>query len=476
MDVLSDAGLDVLPRSGPTYGSIFGDYNLDGWPDLLVGRHKRHPRFFQNESGSFSVASIPGLQDPAPGRKIYDLHACSWGEATGDSLPDLYCVSGAQDGAGTGPNRLFVQVPSKRELSKRTPDSLEDLLGRGRSLNWFDADGDGDLDLFVANEIRERVPSRLFRKSEGVFEAEVDSPLAASFPTRSSSWADWNNDGDPDLMILGHGYRATRAFEGQADAGFQEIDIPGITGEEWLSAAFGDFDNDGWSDVVLVAEERAVLFRNERGVLKREVRFPDVRAGRMAAWVDVDNDGLLDVFVVQGARGDPPAPGTRNLPNLLFSQKGASFEKVEDAGIAGPEHGNGESVAVADYDRDGRMDLFVSHGYLDIAGPFELLRNRTMSRNKYLMVHLRGPDGNPLGYGSRLVVTTDERTIRRQMTDGFSFRTQSSPGVVHFGVGQAESVTIKVIWPDGSRSCLDSSTNRSLIVAARPHHSCPNAN
>lgn len=335
-DVLTEAGLDGLPASGPTYGSTFVDADLDGWPDLLIGRHKRHARLFMNVQGQFERARVPALTEPAPGRSLYDLHSCNWGEADGDGRPDLYCVSGAQAGRGKGPNRLFVQ---REDLlpAVRTPRSIEDPSGRGRTANWLDVDGDGDLDLFVANEIRDGAPSVLYINEDGNFRAEVGSPLGSEFPVRSTSWADWNNDGDPDVMVLGHGFRATRTFEGGTGASFREVRIDEISGEKWLSAAFGDYDNDGWNDVALVAETRAALFRNVRGTYEQVTDLP-ITAGRMALWVDVDNDGLLDLFLVQGAVGDPPARGAPNHPNILLRQKpNHDFERCKVPGSRVPQ-------------------------------------------------------------------------------------------------------------------------------------------
>ncbi|MGI8774344.1 MAG: CRTAC1 family protein [Actinomycetota bacterium] len=463
-DVLEEAGLGGLPASGPTYGSTFVDADLDGWPDLLVGRHKRRPRLFLNREGRFEAVRVPALNEPAPGRTLYDLHSCNWGEADGDGRPDLYCVSGAQGGRGKGPNRLFVQGQDPL-LTVRTSRSIADPTGRGRTANWLDVDADGDLDLFVANEIRDGAPSVLYMNEDGNFRADGGSPLSSGFPVRSTSWADWNNDGDPDVMVLGHGFRATRTFEGGTGASFREVTIDEVSGEKWLSAAFGDYDNDGWNDVALVSETRAALFRNVRGTYEQAADLP-VRAGRMALWVDVDNDGLLDLFLVQGAVGDPPAAGASNHPNVLFrQQRNHDFERVRDAGVEGPSVGNSESAAAADFDRDGRMDLFVTHGYLDVRGGFELLKNTGSNSNNYLMVHLEGPPANPFAYGATVKVIAGDVTVRRAVTDGFTFRTQSSPGRVHVGVGSAEETDVLVRWPDGTSSCLRTRVNRTVEIS-----------
>jgi hypothetical protein len=442
-----------LVRSGGsvTYGAAFVDHDFDGWPDLLVNRHKRNPRFFLNADGEFELRDEAALAAPAPGRDIYDRHACSWGEADGDGRLDLMCLSGAQDGGGQGPNRLFIQeAGSLRDVTRAA--GVGNPSARARSLNWLDHDGDGDLDVFVANEIRSGAPNILFENDGRGRFSVADVGLAHETPTRSSLAFDMDNDGDTDLWVLGHGHVASRVYENKGGT-FAEADIPHVTGRPWLSASPADIDGDGWQDLLLVSERRALLLRNHEGRFRPERRF-EHREARMGVWLDVDSDGDLDLFLVRGAPGDPPEEGSRDLPHLLFIQEDGRFKRDPRAIPRDPSTaGNGESAAVGDADGDGLPDIFVTNGYLDRPGASYLLRNTSRTRNGSITVLPRGSAANPYAIGARVTVIAGDMVQRRQLTDGFIFRSQSDPTSIHFGIGRADSAEVRVRWPDGKRTC-----------------------
>jgi hypothetical protein len=180
-----------------------------------------------------------------------------------------------------------------------------------------------------------------------------------------------------------------RLYRNQGGGTFRDVtEVTGVRGEGYsMGAAAADFDNDGWTDLYVTGVNRNILYRNERGE-----RFADVteRAGVSAvgaggkkpwsvgaAWLDYDNDGDLDLFVanyldwsaennrVCGAEGrrlncSPTFYG--GLPNLLYRNEGAGqFRDVSDATGIGAHVGRGMSVAVADADGDGFVDIFVAN-------------------------------------------------------------------------------------------------------------------
>lgn len=447
---LTDASVDTGVRlpPGPSWGSLLVDYDLNGWPDLLINRHKRHPRLYRNNAGMFKIEGEPVLDTTAPGRQIYDRHGCAWGEANGDGRPDLYCASGAQDGQGEGPNQLLLQTNSGFTY-EAAEWNAQDKLGRGRSVHWLDYDSDGDLDIFVSNEVRAGHPNIMLRNDGDSF-SSVDIGLSEEIATRSSSWSDWDNDGDPDILVLGHGFVGSRAFRNN-DGTYEEVPFPAVTGEEWLSASWGDFDLNGWNDVALVSETRLMILRNRSASFSRMASFK-LKAGRVAAWLDIENDGDLDAYVVQGQVGDPPKPGAINHVDFLLINDEGKFRPDRRTEFRGPTKGNGDSVAVSDINRDGSVDVHVTEGYLDLFGSSRLLLNRFKAAN-WIGVRLRGPDQNPLAIGARVTARTSDRRYQLSLTDGVAFKSQSEIGYAHFGIGEAEVADVRVEWPDGSVSC-----------------------
>jgi hypothetical protein len=205
-----------------------------------------------------------------------------------------------------------------------------------------------------------------------------------------------------------------------------------------------------------------MIMKNVRGLFIPAATFPMTQA-RSSAWLDVENDGDLDVFVVQGRTGG------ENRPDKLVLNQGATFSVVEDDTLAGPTVGDGESVAIADHNRDGKLDAFVTNGAnLDIdseqiKGRWKLFENHSPGGN-WVAVDIQGDEWNPLGYGARIRVDTAHKAYRRELNDGLAVRAQSEVGHQVLGIGPATSAWIRITWPDGLTDCEWAAANTSIVI------------
>jgi hypothetical protein len=440
-----------------TWGPVVFDYDLDGDPDILINRHLRTARFYKNRGGDFKRKRFRALRGPPRLDRYYDRHSCGWGEANHDGLPDLYCVSGAQKGLGTGPNQLLIRKGSTF-VDRSVKFGVTNRRGRGRSLNWLFANRDGALDLFIGNELRPGFPNLLLRRSRVRFK-RVRAGVGREMKTSASIWADWDRDGDPDLLVIAFGAHDTVAYR-NTRSGFTPVSLGGVTGRAWTSGSWGDFNGNGRIDLVMVSSTRLEIFTNRGGGLRR-AHGMNLAAGRAAVWMDVENDGDLDLFVVRGRTN-----GTNQKDFFLIREHGA-FRPRFGRSFGGPRGGDGDSVSTGDVDRDGRLDLVVTNGHMRSRGRTEILRNRTSAGN-WLMLHLRAGRRNPVGFGARVRVRAGSRFVHRFVTDGVGYRGQSD-APVHVGLADRQKARVKVWWPSGGSDCFTRSANKHVIVRKGDH-------
>ena len=444
-----------------TFGSYWADYDRDGDDDFFLGRHQFAGWFMEKKRRLFSRRSHEELN------KFMDRHGCGWGQATRDRRPDLYCAQGSDVGQGKGWNQLLVRtrdgfVDRAREFG------VVDAYGRGRTVNWIDYDVDGDLDIFVGNARRAGAPNAMFRNDRGDFRRVVVG-VERVMRTVSSSWADWDVDGDPDLLVLPGG-EPPFAFE-NVDGQFQQRQLFDEFGGLWMSAVWGDYNGDGWPDLHLLKKERSLVLRNANGTFSRHHVF-ELNAGRSSSWFDVENDGDLDLFVVQGTRSDGPDDNTLNRRDLILVNELGAFTEFKDDSVWGPRAGDGDAVATLDFDRNGSEDVFVTNGNHDRSGPNVLLENRS-SRFNWLGLDLEGSWKNPMAFGARIRVDpTDGVGYWRVQNDGLGGGAQSDVGYVHLGLGPAPSTQVRVEWPEGGADCISRAANR-VVVLRRGSSPCP---
>jgi hypothetical protein len=385
LDVTDAAGAAV---GGWSTGCGFADYDHDGDLDLFVSRYvkidlKDLPQFGKGKTCEYR--GVPVQCGPR-------------------GLPGESDVLLRNDGAGR-----FTDVTAKAGVS--------DAAGRfGLGVAWFDANDDGWLDLFVANDSG---PNFLYlNQKDGTFK---DS----AFPLAVAVSADGAEQGS-------------------------------------MGVAVGDYDGSGrfslW--VTNFSEEYNALYHND-GDRFTDLSFRSRTAaaslpyvGWGNAFLDYDNDGWLDLLAVNGhvypqldhaPRGG--SAGYRQRKLLYHNRGDGTFDEVGARyGAAIMEDRVSRGLAIGDLDNDGRLDAVTN----DLDGSPQVLHNELAGAGNWIIVHLKGRAPNTGAVGASVTAMVGGRTERRLVQSGSSYLSQEDKRL-HFGLGKAEQIdTLRVTWPDGT--------------------------
>jgi enediyne biosynthesis protein E4 len=429
----------VLGVKGP--GQAWADVDGDGWLELLTVGGMVPSQLWRNlGNGSFELSPLLG-----PHAAVLDTIGATFADYDNDGDPDLYILR-------YGPN-LLLRNDGPLGFTDVSEAAGVAYDGRPASAAWGDYDGDSWLDLYVADGGGE---ADVFYHNEGngtFTEVTHLLPAAGEYATYGVTFADFDGDGDPDLYVANDKKVGNDMWrnDGPGCGGWCFTDVGAAWSAESkvdsMGVAVGDIDNDLDLDLSVTDNHRHNILVNmlaETG----EPSFVDVSAevgvifdayGWGTVFFDYDNDGWLDLYVADANLG--PGQSSR----LFHNELGSFVDVTPGCGCAEPGWSHG--VSHADYDHDGALDLVVGQrGQRHV-----LYRNRNTTGNHWLEVELRG--GGPVNrdaVGARVwVTTTGARVLMREVELGSSVASQNSLRL-HFGLGRDEVAAIEIRWPDGT--------------------------
>jgi|GEM_PF-2311471 len=354
-DLVDIAASIGIPSADTTsYGILVDDLNQDGFDDFLFIRHAATKELLFLGDGQ-SVTLTPVMQ-------LEDRHECDSADVNNDGRTDVYCSIGAGKGEdeGVGLNDLWLQQADGTYIDEAAAWGVTDPYGRGREVVFLYANNDGLPDLFVSNwgprTDGHSTANHLFLNSGGTsFSAAPDFGVDAELPSFCARSADFDNDGDDDLIVCG-GDGHVRMYANQAGAGF--VDVAAAMGftKQFLGVDFADIDGDGDLDIAFATGTSFEIHRLEQGVDAGVVFFQSVQSGKSVAFGDINGDGRPDAYFVQrGCRTELE----QNLPDILAVNQGAAFTILNPPATA---RGCGDAVAAFDVDGDGTDGFLVGNG------------------------------------------------------------------------------------------------------------------
>ncbi|MFB0534649.1 MAG: CRTAC1 family protein [Anaerolineae bacterium] len=257
-----------------TWGASWGDYNNDGFPDLLTYSHERLPELYHNNGDG----TLTDIVASTPLSVSLDRHFAAWGDYDNDGDQDVVISVGGQAGTSYHEMELYRNDGGGGLVNVAGEAGVSDGYARGRSVSWADYDRDGDLDFFAANHIREEAPNRLWRNNgNGTFtDVAAEAGVADSLGLNFGSFEDYDRDGWPDIFVLG--ISQNLLYHNNGDGTFEDVSqITGFADAAGDSYTWGDYDGDGDADLFIgdAGNSAADTVEGEGG----QVRFFGVTSG-----------------------------------------------------------------------------------------------------------------------------------------------------------------------------------------------------
>ncbi len=472
-------------------GCAFLDYDRDGWQDILLINamdwpgHKRQRStlrlYRNNRNGTFSdVTQSAGLDIEMYGMGV------AVGDYNNDGFPDILitCV---------GQNRLFRNTGKGTFVDVTRASGLQGRQAFSTSALWFDYDRDGLLDLFVCNYVRWSPEHDVFcsldgklksyctpeayrgdtcwlfhNRGDGTFEdvTATSGVFDSSSKSLGVAMFDYDQDGWPDLLVA-NDTQPNKLYRNLGNGKFKDVAVEaGLAfsaegkARAGMGVDIGDFENSGKPGIAITNfdNEMIGLYRAVRTGVYDDISIPAGvglpsrnTLGFGCGFLDADLDGALDLAVANGhidetVRNIRGNVGYAQPPQFFLNQGNGKFRDVAaEAGGGFDQPKVGRGLAFGDFDRDGDLDILLTTNN----GPVFLYRNDQLAGNRSIRFHLVGTKSNRDAIGATVRIFYNGQSQSRMVRGGSSYLSQSELPVT-FGLGKRDKIDRATIeWPSG---------------------------
>ena len=302
---------------------------------------------YYNQTGQANPMTIqtsvftgqPGINLPG-----YSRGSVVWGDYDNDGYLDILFAGYGGSGSAIYRNNRDNTFINQSGINNLPP-------AQNGAVAWGDFDNDGDLDILFTGSGE----SSIYRNNGDNSFSELAGTSFIGVNHSSAAWCDFDNDGDLDLILAGSSTSSgtiTKIYRNNGNSTFTEqpgISLPGISDG---SISCGDYNNDGYIDILLTGNNISKIYRNNGNFTFTEqtgISLPDIRYST-ASWGDYDNDGYLDILLTGDASSDIISKIYRNNGNNTFTEQ-------NQISLTGVQYG---SVAWGDYDNDGDLDILLT--------------------------------------------------------------------------------------------------------------------
>ena len=448
VDVTEKAGLSGMPQNYYGMGVAVGDYDNDGFEDLYVTNFGGNTLYHNNGDGTFTDvtgragvgasgwSASAGFFDADNDGKL-DLFVTRYVDWTfetnrycGEKKPGYRAYCHPDNYAGVA-NILYHNNGDGTFTDVSTKAGISNPNGKGLGVAFADYDRDGYMDIYVAND---SVQSFLYRNNhdgtfseEGLVAGVGFNEDGKTFAGMGVDFADYDNDGQPDIVVTDLSNERYKLFHQNADGSFR--DATNTSGLGGLTLLYS-----GWS-----------------------TRF-----------LDYDNDGWKDLFVAQGHVMDTIEKTSPNLtyqqPPLLLRNESGRFSRVEP-GDAFTETWAGRGAAFGDLDNDGDVDVVLSN----VGQKAVVLRNDGGNRNNWLAIQTVGTTSNRDGIGCLVKVVSASGLSQSFTVNTAVGYLSASDKRLLVGLGSdATAKLVEIRWPSGIVQRFENVAARQKLTAKEP--------
>lgn len=498
------------------------DYDNDGNIDLYATSSRLgYPNALYRNNGDMTFTDVARETGVAQANEEYGTSMDAvWGDYDNDGHLDLYVVKwGCNILYHNNGNGTFTDV---------TEDAGVRDCGNGNAAVWVDYNDDSYPDIYIGNYFRyvdlwdlddtmvmhcdfetarDAGPNVFYRNNgDGTFtDVSYELGVADSGWTLDIGCADYDNDGDMDI-INANDFGQDKVYRNNGDGSFTDITHQAIGWDthKGMNVDFGDYNNDGYLDLYVsniytqeYVREGNQLYRNNGDGTYMDVSFETETYDGGWSWGakfwDLDNDGDLDLMnacgYISGGEGeyftdlaiavtqpdfDPtnaaswPTIGDKTFsgyqPSRVWRNEGSEVFTEVAAELGLNDVGDGRGLAIADYDNDGDLDVYISNQGQNAT----LYRNNSGNRNNWLELELRGTTSNHFVIGARAKVISGDFAQIREVEGGNAGHCQCGYRL-HFGLGQRDKIDkVEIRWPCGYvQELTNVSVNQVLMVGEK---------
>lgn len=426
-----------------SWNPSWADYNGDGFEDLFIptkDENAGNELYRNNGNGTFTKV----LNHPLVAEKGITVGAV-WMDIDNNGRLDVLLVNATQS-----PSKLFLNT-GNGNFTELTNSGLDPHPQYFHGAAAADFDHDGYVDLLITNFFQTRF-HQLYKNNGNLSFTPVNTTPVTAESERAMApiLADYNNDGFVDIFIPNGNDRPNSLFKNLGGFQFEKVLDPILQADarNSVGAAWGDYDNDGFLDLLVLnaSGQNADVYHNlGNGTFEKASTGINTEGGNChsGAWLDVNNDGWLDVIITNDSG-----------PSFLYLNDGqGKFTRKLDEAIAG-SNGNAFGLAYGDYNKD---------GYLDVAIATHTTGNTRFychngNAKKWIGFKLQGVYANRQALGARVSIKANGQWQHRQQLPISGFGSQHTQSI-HFGLDQATVVdSVIIYWPNGARQELKSYT------------------